>query len=67
MLMGDQLKAALGTIRTGLRRFEYLCDDQLAGSIHLAISLERPLLLEGDAGVGKTALAKAVSEMMARP
>ena len=65
--MGDQLKAALGTIRTGLRRFEYLCDDQLAGSIHLAISLERPLLLEGDAGVGKTALAKAVSEMMARP
>jgi MoxR-like ATPase len=50
-----------------LRQSEYLCDDQLAGSIHLAISLGRPLLLEGDAGVGKTALAKAVSEMLDRP
>jgi MoxR-like ATPase len=50
-----------------LRQSEYLCDDQLAGSIHLAISLGRPLLLEGDAGVGKTALAKAMSEMLDRP
>jgi MoxR-like ATPase len=65
--MVDQLKSALESIRTGLRQSEYLCDDQLAGSIHLAISLGRPLLLEGDAGVGKTALAKAVSEMLDRP
>ena len=50
-----------------MRQSEYLCDDQLAGSIHLTISLGRPLLLEGDAGVGKTALAKAVSEMLDRP
>lgn len=65
--MTDLLDSALQTIRTGLLRSEYLCDSQLAGSIHLAMSLKRPLLLEGDAGVGKTALAKALSEMVNRP
>ncbi len=64
--MGDQLDSTLQTIRTDLFRAGYLCDHQLAGSIHLAMKLERPLLLEGDAGVGKTALATAVSEMVSR-
>ena len=54
--MGDQLDSTLQTIRSDLLRAGYLCDNQLAGSIHLAMKLERPLLLEGDAGVGKTAL-----------
>jgi carbon-monoxide dehydrogenase large subunit len=48
--MGDQLDSTLQTIRTDLFRAGYLCDHQLAGSIHLAMKLERPLLLEGDAG-----------------
>jgi MoxR-like ATPase len=39
----------------------YLPDDGLATSVFLAITLQRPLLLEGDAGVGKTELAKALS------
>jgi MoxR-like ATPase len=39
----------------------YLPDDGLATSVFLAIALQRPLLLEGDAGVGKTELAKALS------
>ena len=64
--MGDQLDSTLQTIRTDLFRAGYLCDHQLAGSIHLAMKLERPLLLEGDAGVGKTALATAISEMVSR-
>jgi MoxR-like ATPase len=39
----------------------YLADEGLATSIFLAIALERPLLLEGEAGVGKTEVAKVLS------
>ena len=39
----------------------YLPDDGLATSIFLALSLKRPLLLEGEAGVGKTEVAKVLS------
>src|SRR5437870_8564177 len=39
----------------------YLPDDGLATSVFLAMTLHRPLLLEGDAGVGKTELAKVLS------
>jgi MoxR-like ATPase len=39
----------------------YLPDEGLATSVFLALTLHRPLLLEGDAGVGKTELAKALS------
>jgi MoxR-like ATPase len=39
----------------------YLPDEGLATSVFLALTLRRPLLLEGDAGVGKTELAKAIA------
>ena len=39
----------------------YLADEGLATSIFLALALHRPLLLEGDAGVGKTEVAKVLS------
>jgi len=41
----------------------YIADTDLASIIHLTQVLKRPLLLEGDAGVGKTAVAVALSEM----
>ena len=41
----------------------YMASDDLAVSIHLAIMLERPLLLEGAAGVGKTEVARVLAEM----
>jgi len=44
----------------------YIADADLASIIHLTQVLERPLLLEGDAGVGKTAVAIAISKMMQR-
>jgi len=48
-------------LREALHRVGYLADPELATSVWLAGELQRPLLLEGDAGVGKTALAQALA------
>ena len=50
----DDVKAALAA-------HDYMSDDGLATSIFLAMTLERPLFLEGEAGVGKTEVAKVLS------
>lgn len=53
-------------LREGLRQAGYLADEALVTTVWLAQSLDRPLLLEGDAGVGKTALAQALATAGAR-
>jgi MoxR-like ATPase len=53
--------ASVDDVRGALARNEYLADEGLATSIYLAMRLQRPLLLEGEAGVGKTAVAKVLS------
>ena len=45
----------------GLAAHDYLADEGLATAVLLALRLQRPLFLEGDAGVGKTEVAKALS------
>ena len=50
-------------IKTCLYDLDYIASEELAMSIHIAINLERPLLLEGEAGIGKTALALALSKL----
>jgi MoxR-like ATPase len=45
----------------GLAANDYLADEGLATAVLLALRLQRPLFLEGDAGVGKTEVAKALS------
>ncbi len=45
----------------------YLCDDDLATVLFLSLEMGRPLLLEGEPGTGKTALAEAVSVALERP
>ncbi len=45
----------------------YLAGEALATSVYLALTLNRPLLLEGEAGVGKTELAKVLSEVLQTP
>jgi MoxR-like ATPase len=48
-------------VRAALAEHDYLADEGLATAIFLAIRLKRPLLLEGEAGVGKTEVAKVLS------
>jgi MoxR-like ATPase len=48
-------------VRAALAAHGYLADDGLATAIFLAIRLQRPLLLEGEAGVGKTEVAKVLA------
>ncbi len=52
---------------TRLTAVGYLPDDGLATITYLAIAMQRPLLLEGEPGTGKTALAEAVSEILQIP
>ncbi|MBK9180558.1 MAG: MoxR family ATPase [Acidimicrobiales bacterium] len=48
-------------VAAALSAHDYLADEGLATAIFLALSLHRPLLLEGEAGVGKTEVAKVLS------
>ena len=49
-------------LQAALAEQSYIASDELVVAIQLALSLERPLLLEGSAGVGKTELARALSQ-----
>ena len=53
-------------VQQALRDQSYLADHGLGVAIHLALSLDKPLLLEGEAGVGKTEVAKALTEVLDR-
>ena len=44
----------------------YVSDRSLATAVHLSLQLGRPLFLEGEAGVGKTEIAKVLSETLGR-
>jgi MoxR-like ATPase len=54
-------------VRARLEETGYLVDDGLAVACFLALRLHRPLFCEGDAGVGKTALAAALAEALGAP
>jgi len=49
-----------------LRDVGYLADRGLATTVHVALSLDRPVLLEGEGGVGKTEIAKALAQVLDR-
>ena len=50
-----------------LAAHDYVADRRLATAVFLALKLERPLFLEGEAGVGKTEIAKVLARGLAKP
>lgn len=56
-----------GELRQRLFEAGYIADDALANVLWMALRLERPVLLEGEAGVGKTAIASAAARALGRP
>ena len=51
------------TLQSELADTGYIATDELAMALHLSMSLSRPILLEGEAGVGKTDVAKMLSQI----
>jgi MoxR-like ATPase len=58
--------ADVDDLQGALARHAYLADRGLTTAIYLALSLGKPLLLEGEAGVGKTEVAKVLGELLGR-
>ena len=62
--MADTADRSIDALTEALAQRAYLADRGLATVLHVALALEKPLLLEGEAGVGKTEVAKALAEVL---
>ena len=60
------IPGSINELESMLAREEYVSDRALSTSIYLALKLRRPILLEGEAGVGKTEVAKALASALGR-
>ncbi len=65
--MANPLPADVDAVQQALDGSEYIADRSLAIAIHLGLQLGRPLFLEGEAGVGKTEVAKVLAGFLDAP
>jgi len=62
-MLSSVIPSSIQELAAGLSKESYLAADDLTVAIHLALHLGRPLFLEGEAGVGKTEVAKVLASM----
>ena len=62
----SQLPTSIDDAIALLASQNYICDRGLGTVVHLALSLGKPLFLEGEAGVGKTEIAKSLATALGR-
>ena len=67
MAASAQVPASVDQTLALLNRQDYVADRRLATAVFLALKLRRPLFLEGEAGVGKTEIAKVLAAGLDRP
>ena len=58
--------ASIEEVQSFLAAHDYICDRPLAASVFLALAMDKPLFLEGEAGVGKTEVAKVLARGLGR-
>jgi MoxR-like ATPase len=58
------MRAEIKKIHEMMESADYVTDPAIATSVHLAMTLKKPLLIEGHAGVGKTEVAKVMAKML---
>jgi MoxR-like ATPase len=57
---------SIDEVQQAIEKEKYICERSLATVVYLALKLEKPLLLEGEAGVGKTEVAKVMTRVLGR-
>lgn len=65
--MTETVPCSIDETHTVLERAGYVADRSLATVLYLSLKMQRPLFLEGEAGVGKTEIAKVLASQLERP
>ena len=58
------MRPEIRALQEAMRRVDYIAEPSIVTAVHLARAMEKPLLVEGDAGVGKTEIAKVMATLM---
>ena len=58
------MRPEIRALQEAMRRADYIAEPSIVTAVHLARAMEKPLLVEGDAGVGKTEIAKVMAAVM---
>ena len=66
-MLPDNRFDSIEMVQQSLKDVKYICDKKIATTLYLAYHLEKPILVEGPAGVGKTELAKSASTFLGIP